>query len=62
MSVVRRLAEIAAPYRGSLYTGLALSLLSSFIDTVILSLLFSVLLVQVGMRHVRGHRVLCFMC
>ena len=22
----------------------------------------AVLLVQVGMRHVRGHRVLCFMC
>jgi subfamily B ATP-binding cassette protein MsbA len=47
MSVVRRLAQIAAPYRGSLIAGLGLSLLSSFINTVVLSLLFSALLVQV---------------
>ncbi len=60
MSVVRRLAEIAAPYRGSLYTGLALSLLSSFIDTVILSLLFSVLLVQVVGTHQGGLPTLKF--
>lgn len=51
MSVIPRLARIARPYRGRLVVGLILVLLTTFLDTVVITSLFTAMLYLVVGSH-----------
>ena len=52
MTVFRRLFKIAKPYRGTMYTGLFCTAISSFLETTIISLLFAAMISVVIQKQV----------
>jgi len=47
MSVFQRLAQIAAPYRGNLIAGLCITVVTTFLNTVVITMLFGMLVFMV---------------
>ncbi len=57
MSVIGRIAKVAKPYSGSLFTGFAFVFISEILDTAVLTTLFAMLLALVTTAATNGGKV-----